>query len=285
MTWLLFTGLAIFSRAFFGIISKVFSTNVRGSVATQSFLLTIASAIIALVISPFLGADAYSILEVNLVSAIIVIISLGLGNIFYFLAMKTLTSGTAQIAFSSILIFNTIISLIFFNLQLSSLNMIGIVILLIAILTVITGRIEYNLKGVGWMILSAFFFSVFQLSSADLSQQVGVASYLLISYLGSSLLILVAQWTHIVSDLRAQNSLKELLKLPSLIAFASVGYFAFAYFAYRAAPEPARVAIMLPAQVVVTVFLGYIFLHEKKHVFRKLAAAVLVVIAVLLIKS
>jgi drug/metabolite transporter (DMT)-like permease len=59
----------------------------------------------------------------------------------------------------------------------------------------------------------------------------------------------------------------------------------FAYLAYASAPEPIKVALLLTAQVVVTVFLGYIFLKERTQLGRKLAAALCVVVAAWLIKG
>ena len=70
-----------------------------------------------------------------------------------------------------------------------------------------------------------------------------------------------------------------------LTAIPSLGNFLFAYYAYREAPEPAKVAMLLTAQVVLTVILSYFLLKERGHVYRKLAAAILVVISAVLIKD
>jgi drug/metabolite transporter (DMT)-like permease len=43
--------------------------------------------------------------------------------------------------------------------------------------------------------------------------------------------------------------------------------------------------MLLTSQVVLTVILSYFFLKEKGHVYRKIGAAILVVISAFLIKS
>lgn len=284
MSWLLLTFVSIVSRSIYGVMTKVLSNKLKVSAYTQATLLPFAGACIALLISPFLGGIQTNFSDVSLVAVILVVLGQGLGNITYFAAIKNLTNGTAQIAFSSILLFNTFLSLVFLDLQLSLLNVFGLVVLMLAILSVVSGKIELSKKGISLMLLSAFLFSIFQLASSELSKQVGAATYLLIAYLGATAVVFALKWKVVVKDL-ASAERKTTIGIPLLTALPSIGNFLFAYYAYRVAPQPAKVAMLLTAQVVLTVLLSYVFLNEKGHVLRKVAAAVLVVIAAILIKS
>lgn len=237
-----------------------------------------------MIISPFLGGIQTNFTDVSLIAVILVVLGQGLGNITYFAAIKNLTNGTAQIAFSSILLFNTFLSLVFLDLHLTLLNVFGLMILMLAILSVVSGKIELHKKGISLMLLSAFLFSIFQLASSEISKQVGAATYLLIAYLGAAAVVFALKWRVIVKDL-ASAERKSTIGIPLLTALPSIGNFLFAYYAYRSAPQPAKVAMLLTAQVVLTVLLSYAFLNEKGHVLRKVVAAVLVVIAAILIKS
>jgi len=134
------------------------------------------------------------------------------------------------------------------------------------------------------MLLSAFFFSVFQLASADISKDVSPATYLLIAYIGAALVVFTLKAKVVMKDLKAGN-MKTTFGIPLLTAVPSLGNFLFAYYAYRDAPEPARVAMLLTSQVVFTVIISYFVLNEKGQVLRKLAAAGLVVLAAFLIKG
>lgn len=284
MSWLLLTFLSVLFRAIYGVMTKVLSNQVKTSVYTQATLLPLAGAAIAIVLSPLLGGLDFNFANVSIVAVLLVILGQGLGNITYFAAIKNLTNGTAQIAFSSILLFNTVLALIFLNLHLSLVNVFGLFLLMLAILSVVTGKIELHRKGVVLMVFSAFLFSVFQLASAEISSQVGAAMYLLIAYLGAAAVVFLLKWRVIIKDI-AKAPKKATLGIPLLTALPSLGNFLFAYYAYREAPEPAKVAMLLTAQVVLTVFLSYIFLKEKGHLRRKVVAAVLVVISAVLIKG
>ncbi len=284
MNWLYLTAISIVFRSIYGVMTKVMSNKVKTSVYTQAAMLPFAAAIISLAASPFLGGLSFDFTGVSLLAVSLVILGQGLGNITYFEAIKSLTNGTAQIAFSSILIFNTFLSLVFLNLHLSPLNIVGLVLLMIAILSVTNGKVELNKRGVSLMLLAAFLFSVFQLSSAEVSKQVGASTYLLIAYVGAASVVFLMKSKLIINDIR-KTHVKQYLGIPLLTALPSVGNFLFAYYAYREAPEPARVAMLLTSQVVLTVLLSYFFLNEKGHVWRKVFAAVLVLVAAILIKS
>jgi drug/metabolite transporter (DMT)-like permease len=284
MGWLLLTFLSVIFRAIYGVMTKVLSNRVKTSVYTQAVSLPLAGALIALFISPFIGGLQFDLSGVSPVAVLLVVLGQGLGNITYFAAIKNLTNGTGQIAFSSILVFNTLLSLLFLDLSLSIVNVFGLFLLMLAIISVVTGKVELHRRGVSLMILSAFLFSVFQLASAEISKQVGAATYLLIAYLGAALVVFVLKYKIILRDLLSTNK-RSVAVISLLTAIPSLGNFTFAYYAYRSAPEPAKVAMLLTSQVVFTVFLSYFLLKEKGHVIRKVIAAVLVVLSAVLIKS
>jgi drug/metabolite transporter (DMT)-like permease len=284
MSWLFLTIISAFFRAVYGLMTKVLSNKTKTSAYTQATLLPLYATIIVVLMSPFFGGINFPVDKNSFILILLIALSQGLGNVMYFTAMKSLTSGTAQISFSSILVFNTILSVGFLNLHLSFLNVVGIILLMLAVLSVVSGKIELNKKGVILMTFSAFLFSIFQLSSSKLSTQVSAATYLLISYLGSVLVLIAIKGRIIIKDIINSDDKKNLILIPFLTTIPSLGNFIFAYFAYRTAPQPAKVAMLLTSQVVIAVILSYFFLNEKKNLFRKVFAAILVVISAILIK-
>lgn len=283
MDWLLLTFISVAFRSVYGVMTKVLSNGVKVTVYTQGALLSLAGAVIALALSPLLGGLHFDFSHVSLLAIALVALGQGLGNITYFAAIKNLTNGTAQIAFSSILLFNTILSLIFLDLHLSLLNVFGLLLLMLAIVSVVNGKVEFHRKGAALMVLSALLFSIFQLSSAEISKQVGAATYLITAYLGSVLVICLVKGRVIFHDLSVASK-RSTLGLPLVTALPSLGNFLFAYYAYRTAPEAPKVAMLLTSQVVLTVFLSYFFLKERGNLLRKTIAAVLVVASAALIK-
>lgn len=285
MDWLILTGISIVFRSVYGLMTKVLSDKLKVSAYTQAMLLPAAAAVIALLASPLLGGLSLDFSHVSVIAIVLVVFGQGLGNIVYFEAMKSLTSSTAQITFSSILFFNTTLSLMFLGLSLSPLNIVGIVVLTLAIVSVSTGKIVLNKRGVLLMLFAAFLFAVFQLSSAELSKQVSAATYLVVAYTGAALVVFILKSRVIWKEFHEMTDYKTTLGIPFLTALPSVGNFLFAYYAYRSAPNPAKVALLLTSQVVLTVFLSYIFLKENDHLGRKVLASVLVIVAAILIKA
>ena len=283
MSWLLLTFISVVCRALYGIMSKVLSTSAKTSAYTQATLLSTVCAVLALLTTPFLGGITTNFSDVSLLTVLLVAGGQGLGNIFYFTAIKNLTNGTAQIAFSSILIFNTLLSLLFLNLHLSPINILGVLLLLIAITSVVSGKVVFDRCGVIFMIIGSFFYAVFQLSSSQLSSQVSAATYLLIAYAGGAIVVFSIKAKTIISDLQ-KPGIGRAIRNSAYAALPSIGNFLFAYYAYRSAPTPALVAILLTSQVVVTILLGYFLLNERDNVVRKFSAAILVFISAVLIK-
>lgn len=275
------TIISVVFRSVYGIMTKVLSNRLSVSVYTQASLLSFSGGVLSVIISPLIGGIHFG--HMSLLIVALVIAGQGLGNVAYFSAIKNLTNSTAQIAFSSILVFNTVLGLTFLSLHLSALNVFGLILLMLAILSVITGKIELHRKGVVWMLLAAFLFAVFQLASAQLSKQVSAATYLIIAYFGAAAVVPLLKWRVIAGDIQKANL--SIIRIPLLTALPSLGNFLFAYYAYRSAPQPAKVAMLLTAQVVLTVALSYFFLREKSHVLRKASAAALVVVSAIFIKS
>ena len=284
MEWILLTGISVLFRSVYGIMTKVLSNRLQVTAYTQATILPLAGAIIALVFSPFFGGLSFDFTGVSVITILLVILGQGFGNILYFTAIKHLTNGTAQITFSSVLVFNTILALLFTGLHLSLINVCGIFLLLLAILVVVNGKVELNKRGILLMILAAFFFSIFQIASSEISSQISAATYLLFTYLGAALIVFLLKARVIIQDLKQAKSM-SVVTIPLITALPSLGTFLFAFYAFREAPEPAKVAMLLTSQVVLTVILSYFLLREKDHVAKKLSAAVLVVISAVLIKD
>lgn len=285
MSWLILTFISVICRAIYGVMTKVLSNRVKVSSYTQSFILLMSGGLIALLIAPFIGGFDVSFSNVNITAVVLVVLASAIGNILYFVAMNSLTSSTAQITFSSILVFNTTLSVAFLNLELTPLNILGVILLMLAVISVVTGKIKLSFRGVSLMLLSSLCFAVMQLASTVVSKEISALSYLIISYFGVAVVVFLLKARLISTELRDTKDKKNLYGVPFVTALPSVGNFLFAYYAYRLAPEPTKVAILLTSQVVFTVIISYFFLKERDHVWRKVIASVLVVVAALLIRT
>lgn len=288
MNWLLLTILAISSRAVYSIAAKLLSNRVKVAASTQAVLLTTGAGILTLLVSPMIGGISPHGLGVLWFTATLMVLSQAFGNILFFKAVEKLDASTAQIAFSTILIWSTLLAVLFLHSHLTLKQLIGIAILLVAILTVqYTRNKERHLnEGLAYIVAAAALFAVFQTSSAELAKTVSAGAYLLLAYFGSSVIVAVTNLKTVKTDFKSLRA--RLPHAASATLFASgtsLLYFVFSYFAYKHAPDRGIVVILLTSQVVLSVILAIVFLRERKNIGRKLLGGILAVVAGILIKS
>jgi drug/metabolite transporter (DMT)-like permease len=287
MYWLILTILAVTSRATYSIATKILSKYVEVSAITQSVLLTALAGLLVFPLSPFIGGISFVGVSDVLFIVAIMIASQAFGNILFFKGVKLLDAGTAQVAFSSVLVWGVLLSIIFLGSQFSLVQFLGILLMLIAIILVQSYKGKKKIDiGILYILSAAALFAVFQVTSAELSKTISTSAYLLLAYLGSSLLLgalysttLRKDWTHL------KTQVKKTLDITLFASGTSLLYFLFAYFAYQQAPDQGIVVVLLTSQVVLSVILGIIFLKERENVPKKLIAGVLAFIAAVLIKS
>jgi drug/metabolite transporter (DMT)-like permease len=262
------------------------SRDTTTSADTLSFLLLATSVVFTLISTVIFSAPIdTAFTERQTLLLLLIGVAQGAGVVVYFKALKHLSSGTAQIVFSSILFFSAMLGVLFLGAQFTVGNVIGVCLLFGAVALVSLGDMKGSTKSIFLMIGSAFLFACYQVASAAIVKEITMVTYLLTTYLGGALSVLLYSPRLIVRELRATHGVQFLVKISSIAACASMVNIGFAYLAYASAPEPIKVALLLTAQVVVTVFLGYIFLKERTQLGRKLAAALCVVVAAWLIKG
>ena len=254
---------------------------------TQATLFTIAGGILSVLISPLLGGVSLEGLTSLWWVVGIMILAQAFGNVLYFKGLSQLEASVTSIAFSSILLWSILLSIVFLGSTFSIQQSLGILILFIAIIIVqYTKGIKKIEPAILYVIGAAFLFSVFQVASAELAKTVATATYLLMNYMGSAAVIGIVYRKTIQKDLLTLTAKKRSVLLPLIMAaVCSVGYFVFSYFAYMKAPDRGVVVVLLTSQVVLSVMLGIVLLKEHTRIGLKLGAAFLAAIAGILIKS
>lgn len=287
MNWIILTLFAITSRAIYSIATKVLSKDVKVSPITHSLLLTSFAGLLSLLVSPFVGGISFEGIDQYVLPAVIMVSSQAFGNVLFFQGIKSLDAGTAQIAFSSILIWGAILSVIFLGSVFSPVQLFGILLMLVSILAVQYKKGKLNLDtGFLYIVASAVLFAIFQVASADLSQVISTGAYLIMAYFGPSLIIGALYYKNIKKDYKhLQSQVKNTFSKTLFASGTSMLYFVFSYLAYRGAPDRGVVVVLLTSQVVLSIILGIIFLKEKENKSRKLLAGALAFLAGALIKS
>jgi drug/metabolite transporter (DMT)-like permease len=254
---------------------------------TQAMLFTGTATILSLLISPFFGGISTDGLSDLWLIALLMVLAQAFGNILFFKGLADLEAGVTAIAFSSILLWGAILSVMFLHSSFSLVQVIGMGLLFVAIIAVQYKKGSKKIESpILYIIGSALLLAVFQICSAQLAKSVPTATYLLLNFGGSTALVWLVYRQRIHADLRKLKLQKvKVTQVAVLAALCSMGYFVFSYFAYRQAPDRGVVVVLLTSQVVLSVILGAIFLKERGHIKRKLGAGVLALVAGILIKS
>ena len=286
MNWLLLTLLAIIFRSAFSLSTRLLGRDVKVSPQTQSFLLTLGSGLLAIIICPFFGGINLNSVQQNLLPIIIIIVSSVFGNIIFFKGQKLLDTGTTQVAFSSILIWGALLSIIFLKSKFSLLQIVGILLMMVSIIIIQNRKKGANINlSVLYIICSSLLFSIFQVTSASVSSLINTGTYLVFSYIGTALVTFLIYFKTIKSDFKKITfQIKNTFLKTFFASGTSLLYFIFSYFAYRYAPDRGVVIILLTSQVVLSVILGILFLKERENTAKKLFAGVLAFIAGILIR-
>ncbi|OGG09377.1 hypothetical protein A2154_01135 [Candidatus Gottesmanbacteria bacterium RBG_16_43_7] len=287
MNWLLLTILAIMARSTYSLGTKIISRNLMVSPITQSFLLTLTSGILALGCAPLLGGISPAGIQQQTLVIILIIGASVFGNIIYFKGQKFLDTGTTQVAFSTILIWGAILSVVFLGSDFSLRQCAGIALLLGALILVGYSKKKLALgPGVIFIVVSAILFAVFQVASAEVSRSLTTGTYLLLSFFGTATTIALFYFRQLSADFK--SLLVQLHKTLATTLFASgtsLLYIIFSFLAYKAAPDRGVVVVLLTSQAVLSVFFGIIFLRESDNWQRKITAGLLAFLAGILIKS
>jgi uncharacterized membrane protein len=287
MYWLLLTLIAISARATYSLATKTLTNRLHAAAGTQNSLMTGTAAIFGLLLSPWLGGISFHGLGHYWLQVVIMILGAAFGGITFFNGQKHLDAGTTQIAFSSILLWGVLLSMIFLGSRFSLLQAAGILLLFASIILVQYRKGKRRLdSGVAWVILSAALFAAFQVASAVLAKLISTATYLLLAYGGPTIVVGTLSVKNLKKDLPGIAS--NWTRSASAILFAattSFGYYVFSYLSYKAAPDAGVVVVLLTSQVVLSVILGIIFLRERDNVPRKVSAGILAFLAGALIKA
>jgi len=286
MHWLYFIVIAVAIRALYSLGTKASTTHVRVHHTTLSTVLLFGSAILSLLFSPFVGGLDFSGFADNWVSALIMVVSLGLGNIIYFRGQGMVDAGTTQIALATKLVWTAILAIPILGASYDLLQVGGMFVLAVAIFLVSSGiKSAAVSKGAVIIAISAVAFSFNSIFSADFANVVSPAAYLLVSYLGAGTISLIPSIKHLKKDVAYIKKNSQItMRYAGLTSFISFAYFLAIYYTFDAAnSDNALPAVLTNAQVVTTVIAATFILGERENALRKSIAGVLVLIASVLI--
>jgi drug/metabolite transporter (DMT)-like permease len=280
VSWLIYTLLAIACRASYGITSKVMTRRIDASSVAHAVLLLLLCVPISALVAPLLGGISTRGIGSQQIALLLMIASTTVGGPLYFKGIERLGAAPGQIAFSSIVVWGALLSVGVLGSHFSALQLTGALVLMGSIwLAQYEPGIRFD-SAVVYILASAACYACFQVTSARVSTSITTGTYLLLAYGGPAVLTVLILAKPLARDwqrLAGKRTAAFASTFPS--SALSVTYYVFTFLAYRAAPDPGVVVILLTSQVIVAVILAMVFLGERRHAKRTLLAGAIAVAA------
>lgn len=207
----------------------------------------------------------------------------GVCSIFLFKALQLVEASEATIVSSLKVVFTIVASIAFLHEVFDGQKVIGTIIILVATLLVVDLKNGFRLnKGVIYILFMALFAGLAIVADSANVQHYDVIAYNTLANFLSGLVILLfapkslGQWRHFVQP----GFLKKMLPLGVFSTAQGILYLT----ALTYGGNTAQVGTIRQASVIVTVILAVLFLRERDKLGRKLAAAVLVTVGVILLR-
>lgn len=281
MSWFFLILLSVLIVSFANILQKSLMKDDKSDPISYSIIFAFLLGLINLIVALISGFHFPS-LNTTLIFFPIAAILWGVGTIFYFKALQLLESSEVTILASVRSVITIAASLLFlkesFNLQ----KLFGTVIVLLSIFIVTNLKhgIKFN-KGIFYtfgMVLCyglAVVFDVLNLRSTDPLSYLALVNILI----GIILLLIFPKAIRQLKVLVNKNFLKKMLPLSVFSAAQAIAY----YFALAKGPA-SQIAPIGQAQVIITILLAVVILKERDNLIRKIIAAILVMIGVILLR-
>ena len=206
----------------------------------------------------------------------------GVGTLLMFQAFQYLEASEVTIIFSVESIIAVIGSVLVLGESFSLIEVVGTVLVLASVFLV-NARTKWKLnQGVWYTFAWAFCYGVALISDRIILRTYDVPSYVtVISFLPA--IVIVALRPKAIAGLRRfgrLSLLKTMMVMGIIYGIQAITY----YTAVLAGAGISRMTVITRSSIILTVILGIIFLAERKHLWLKLSAAVLVTVGVLLLR-
>jgi transporter family protein len=282
MSWLFFTLLSVFTVSIANILQRVLMKDDKSNPRAYAVFFHFFIAILMFLFALWHGYKL-PVFSINLLFFLLAGLLWGIGTVFVFKSLQLMESSEFTIISSVRSVVTIAASILFLHEPFSLQKVAGTVLILASIFFVTNVKKEFQLgKGI-WYALGVVICYGFALVVDALN----VKHYDAISYsatinfiIGFILLFLypvaIKQWKHFVST----EFLKKMLPLGIFFSIQAVAY----YLALASGGNASQIGPINQAQVILTVIMAAIFLHERGNLWKKVMAAFLVSTGVLLLK-
>jgi len=283
MNWQIFVALSIIASAVTAILQKVLIRKTTVSPIAFAAGFQIAVSMLVGIILIFKGFHLPDLAPIRL-NLLLMPILYALGNVSKFQSVKKIEVSEFTVIFQASTVVAVLTAIVFLNESFHLLQVFGLFLILASIVLVtLKNHIKFSLSaGELWAILSAATYGVAFANDAYILRSFDLWTYTFLAFLLPGLLCL----PFLGKDIK---SLKHLVEKDNVIGFLlSAAIFSIAvltvYYAYQIGRNAAQISSITPTYSILIVILAAIFLKERDRIPRKLFAAALAIIGVILLR-
>ncbi len=281
MSWFVLILLSVVIVSFANILQKILMKDDKSDPISYSIIFAFLLGVINLGVALIFGFHIPPI-SINSIFLIGAALLWGIGTIFFFKALQLLESSEVTILSSVRSLITIAASLLFLNETFNLQKLIGVIVVLfsISIVTNLKHGLKFN-KGVYYTFGMTVFYGIAVVFDVVNLRYSDPLSYLaIVNFLIAIILLLI--FPKSVKKLKVFTNVNFLKKMIPVSIFTTAQAIAY-YFALAKGPA-SQIAPIGQSQVIITIVLAAILLRERDNLPRKVLAAILVTIGVVLLK-
>lgn len=279
-SWQVLLTISILSLAFATVLQRALLKNNKTDGVTYSIFFQLLAGICISIVALLHGFHMPNL--VNYIPNVIFMILLyGFANVFVFKSLQRIEASQFTVLFTSRAIWTVIAATIFLHEVFLGLQIVGMLLILLAVFIVTyTRKFIFN-RGTLYALLAGLLFGLAFTNDAYLIRHFDVLSYESISFLLPTLgmFLIYPRTVTKMRELMLPGVFWKLTIFAILWGTASVTIF----FAYKIGSNAAQLATIAQTATIITVILSLVLLHERSNLSKKLLGALLAFLGVILI--
>lgn len=281
MTWQIYTIISVLALSSSVLLQKVLLSKFKSDPYAYAVVFQGLVGVLLMTFALLVGFKLPGI-ETVIVPAIISIIAFGLGHIVYAKTLQVVEASAFSVLFATQAIWIMLLGILLFSESLTILQVIGAVIIFCSVgLLVKNFKVLKLDKGTALGLLTGLLFGIAITAWSYTGRHTDVISWAAISFIGTSLVAFVVR-PQSAKYMKMLFGPKIILSLCLLTVFYAIGSLAMLY-AYKEGTFSV-VTPLRQSSIIITTLLALLFISsERNRVKRKIGAAVLCFIGVVLI--
>lgn len=282
MPWLYLTLLGVLLSSIASVLQRVLMKGDRSNPYSYAIVFYFLLGFLILVFGLLTGSD-FSLLRGNVYLLLLAAALWGICQVLFFKALQLVELSEVTIVLGLRVVVTIIASILFLNQVFTGWNALGALLILGSTLLVVDLKKDFKLnKGLVFTLIMTLFGGLAIVADSVNVQHYDVLAYSTFSNFLSGFFIL-AFYPKALTGWKQFIQPSFLVKMLPVAAF-SAGQGILYLLALAYGGNTAQVGTIRQASVIVTVLLAVIFLKEKDKLWRKLAAAILVTLGVILLR-